>query len=43
VDADFLAPTEFKLRFSRRGELDGFRVQLADRCSAAFALQKRSR
>jgi hypothetical protein len=36
VDVDFLAPAEFKLRSSRPKKLDGFRIQRADGCSAAF-------
>jgi hypothetical protein len=36
VDIDFLAPKEFKLRSGRSKRLEGFRVQLADGCSAAF-------
>jgi hypothetical protein len=36
VDVDFLAPKEFKLRSGGSKRLEGFRVQLADGCSAAF-------
>ena len=36
VDIDFLAPTEFKLRSIRRKRVEGFRVQQANGCSAAF-------
>jgi len=36
VDIDFLAPTEFKLRSTRTKKIEGFRVQQADGCGAAF-------
>jgi hypothetical protein len=36
VDIDFLAPTEFKLRSTRSKKIEGFRVQQADGCGAAF-------
>jgi hypothetical protein len=36
VDIDFLAPTEFKLRSTRTKKIEGFRVQKADGCGAAF-------
>lgn len=36
VDVDFLAPTEFKLRSQRPKKIEGFRVQQADGCGAAF-------
>jgi hypothetical protein len=36
VDVDFLAPKEFRLRSGRKKKMEGFRVQLADGCSAAF-------
>ena len=36
VDVDFLAPSEFKLRSRRPKRIEGFRVQQADGCGAAF-------
>lgn len=36
VDVDFLSPIEFKLRSRRSKKIEGFRVQQADGCSAAF-------
>lgn len=36
VDVDFLAPKEFKLRSQRPKKIEGFRVQQADGCGAAF-------
>lgn len=36
VEVDFLAPTEFKLRSRRLRKIEGFRVQQADGCGAAF-------
>jgi hypothetical protein len=36
VDVDFLAPADFKLRSRRPKKIEGFRVQQADGCSAAF-------
>ncbi len=36
VDIDFLAPTEFKLRSTSTKRIEGFRVQQADGCGAAF-------
>jgi len=40
VDIDFLAPTEFKLRSPRTKKIEGFRVQQADGCAAAFRAPK---
>ena len=36
VDVDFLAPVEFRLRSQRPKRIEGFRVQQADGCGAAF-------
>jgi hypothetical protein len=36
VDVDFLAPIEFRLRSPRPKRMEGFRVQQADGCGAAF-------
>ncbi|MBI4623080.1 MAG: hypothetical protein HY736_07665 [Verrucomicrobia bacterium] len=36
VDVDFLSPIEFKLRSRRSKKIEGFRVQQADGCGAAF-------
>ena len=36
VDVDFLAPIEFRLRSQRTKRTEGFRVQQADGCGAAF-------
>ena len=36
VDVDFLAPVEFRLRSQRTKRIEGFRVQQADGCGAAF-------
>jgi hypothetical protein len=36
VDVDFLAPIDFKLRSQRPKRIEGFRVQQADGCGAAF-------
>jgi hypothetical protein len=36
VDVEFLAPIEYKLRSQRPKKIEGFRVQQADGCGAAF-------
>jgi len=36
VDVDLLAPTEFKLKSTKQKLVEGFRIQQADGCSAAF-------
>ncbi len=36
VDVDFLSPIDFKLRSQRPKKIEGFRVQQADGCGAAF-------